>query len=275
MLKAVVYGAVPEDHELLKPLSKKLDVVFEPQPLSDNNFCKSAEVIVVFANSEIKSSHITPSLKAVITRTTGLDHIKCQDELRKRGVSILQAKGYATKSVAEYSFKIIKEEMNSYIASQNVLIVGAGAIGRYLYSLLSDAGIESKLVSASGSMDTEHYSQIGQFVRAADFICIHASLKDENSKLFNAELFSRVKRGAVLINAARGQIVDNNGLMDALDAGIVRKAYLDLVDNDEYRDVVIKHPRVVYTAHTAWKSEESLKASQNYLVTTLEQLAES
>ena len=284
MTKVVVYGAAFDDPVILEPFAMKANLVFEDQPLNSTNFHSDADVMVVFSNSIIKAEYISRHLKAIVSRTTGLDHIECFDTLKNLRIPVLRPKGYATQSVVEYSLSAISRELTgsyfderggqdkSEIASQKIVIVGAGAIGRRLSSILQAIGADVFLVSSSGRKNTYSYSQLEELVKEADFLCLHASLKEVNKKVINKKVISKIKYSTVLINAARGDMVDNAALLEALDNNRLNRAYIDLVAEDDYTQRVISHPKVVFTGHTAWKSQPALQKSRDFLLSSLQAL---
>jgi phosphoglycerate dehydrogenase-like enzyme len=286
-MKVVIYGAAPEDLKLVAHFAHKVQLVLEDQPLGVNNFHPDANIVVVFPSSIIKKDYITPKLLAVISRAVGVDHIKCMKELEELGVPVLRPKGYATQSVAEYSLNAISRELSkSYfdsqgerdrteISSRRVAIVGGGAIGSRLKAILDVIGCETVLVTSMTTEGAHPYAKLVELAADADFICLHAGLRDANTGLLNEKILASVKMGAVLVNAARGEMVDNQALLKALDHGIISKAYLDVVANDNFSERVISHPNVIFTNHTAWKTEAALRKSQQFFVSALEKLIEN
>jgi D-3-phosphoglycerate dehydrogenase len=94
----------------------------------------------------------------------------------------------------------------------------------------------------------------------SDFISVHAPLTATTRRLFSRETFRRMKPTAVLINTARGEIVDTRELIDALDEGFLAGAGLDVfpIEPPSLDDPVLRHPKIVVTPHAAFNSVESL-----------------
>ncbi|MGD0090009.1 MAG: NAD(P)-dependent oxidoreductase, partial [Planctomycetota bacterium] len=100
---------------------------------------------------------------------------------------------------------------------------------------------------------------VNELLKTSDFISVHASATPETRHLINKSSLRKMKRGVILVNTARGGVVDTAALLDALDSGQVECAGLDVFEEEPLpADVPLrKHPRVVLTDHMAWYSEES------------------
>jgi D-3-phosphoglycerate dehydrogenase len=99
-----------------------------------------------------------------------------------------------------------------------------------------------------------------QLVRESDYISIHVPLVPETTRLFNYEIFQQMKPTAILINTSRGDIIDSQALLRALDEGLIAGAGLDVFSPEPppANDPLIIHPKTVATPHAAFNSEESL-----------------
>ena len=96
---------------------------------------------------------------------------------------------------------------------------------------------------------------------AADVISLHATLDAHSRGLLGAQALAACKPGAVVVNTARGGLIDTTALLAALDAGAIAGAALDVLDPEPpdaaTREGLVRHPRVILTPHAAWYSEES------------------
>src|SRR5204862_153679 len=95
--------------------------------------------------------------------------------------------------------------------------------------------------------------------RKADYLSLHCPLLPETRHLISEEVFSLIKPGAILINTARGPLLDLRALVSALEGGRLASAGLDVFEEEPLaaESAIRKHPRIVLTDHTAWYSEES------------------
>ncbi len=99
--------------------------------------------------------------------------------------------------------------------------------------------------------------QLDELLEQSQFVSVHCYLDDTTRHLLNAKTFARMRTGAFLINTARGPIVDENALLDALDSGHLAGAALDVVENEPLGNERLRvHPRVLLTPHTAFYSVE-------------------
>ena len=112
---------------------------------------------------------------------------------------------------------------------------------------------------AASELDVE-LVELEQLLQQSDYISLHAPLTPETDRLFDADAFKRMKPEAVLINTARGALIDETALADALDAGLLAGAALDVVPEEPLTSdsPLLDRENVILTPHTAFYSEESL-----------------
>ncbi len=95
----------------------------------------------------------------------------------------------------------------------------------------------------------------------ADFISLHAPLNDATHHLLGEAAFSKMKKTASIINTARGGLIDETALLAALDAGKIFGAGLDVLESETavtpIRSALVRHPKMIVTAHTAWLSQQA------------------
>lgn len=123
------------------------------------------------------------------------------------------------------------------ICEQTLLVVGAGAIGGLVADNAKALGMRVLGVRGSGaarpSVDEMHTPDaLDSLLPEADFVSLHVRLSDQTRHLMNKKTFARMKPGAKFINTARGGLVDENALLDALDSGRVSAAYLDVFETE-------------------------------------------
>ena len=158
-------------------------------------------------------------------------------------------------------------------------IVGYGRIGRQFQQriealdpgqvLVWDPYVDEKLVRESGARAVSFETLISQ----SDYISVHAPLTDETEGMFGAEEFEQMKREAILINTARGRVVQHEALIDALERGVIAAAGLDVFAEEPPSDAVSRLaalPNIVMTDHCGCYSEDSIvelktKAARNIL----------
>jgi D-lactate dehydrogenase len=217
------------------------------------------EVLSVFINSKIDARFLAqhPALRLIATRSTTHDHIQL-DACARRGVTVCCVGSYGDNTVPEHVFALILaicrklrlamevtggqrfsyEELRGYeLNGKTLAVVGTGRIGRQVLRLAKAFGMET--IGSDSNPDPEAAESLGfryvgfaRMLRMADFISINVPLNSATYHLFNREAFAKCRRGMVLINTARGAIIDTEALIEALDAGIVSGAGLDVLEDE-------------------------------------------
>lgn len=147
---------------------------------------------------------------------------------------------------------------------KTVGLFGFGRIGKRVAELLYPLGF--KIIAYDPYLTEEEFLLHGAeqvdfdaLLQRSDVISLHAPLTDETRGIFNRDAFSRMKRGVIFVNTARGGIVDEDALLWALDEGIVAAAGLDVFVNEPNPNPrLVEHPKVIATPHWAWYSEEAI-----------------
>jgi len=149
-------------------------------------------------------------------------------------------------------------------AGRTLGIVGLGNIGRAVARKMG--GWDVRLVAADPFVEPAEAAALGVEIlpletlcRVSDFITLHCPLLPETLHLVNARVLSWMKPAAILINTARGPIVDTTALLAALDSGRLALAGLDVFEEEPLPKTspLRSHPRIILTDHVAWYSEES------------------
>ncbi|WP_440009491.1 C-terminal binding protein [Halomicrococcus sp. SG-WS-1] len=192
----------------------------------------------------------------------------CLEEVSMHALTLLLA---MARSVPRYDRSIERGEWNRDVgapvhrfSTRTVGVVGYGAIGREVGSRAASLGADvlasDPFLSADDlADDPADLVAFEELLERADFVSVHSPLTDDTRGLFDAEAFARMKDSACLVNVARGPIVDGDALLDALNAGEIAGAGLDVFpDEPPATDAPLRdHDRVVATPHVAWYSEEA------------------
>ena len=151
-------------------------------------------------------------------------------------------------------------------------IVGLGRIGRRVADKARGFGLRILASDpyVSPAVFAEHGAEprrLERLLAESDLVTVHALLTEETRGLLDAAAIARMKPGAYLINAARGPIVDERALLDALEAGHLAGAGLDVlaVEPPAADHPLLRHPRVITTPHSAWYTEQAMKDLQRLL----------
>lgn len=219
-------------------------------------------------------------LRAVVFLSTGIGSWVDLDAAARRGIAVRNVRGYADRTVAEHALALIfacarrVAEMDralragrwnpvahSELAGKTLAIIGLGGIGRALAPLAATLGM--RVVGwnrgpVPPGLAVEPLPLDAALARA-DIVSLHLALNEETRGIISAERLARLKPGAVLINTARGALIDEPALVAVLQAGHLAAAGLDVFASEPLGP---DHPltrldTVTLTAHAAWLSPES------------------
>ncbi|MBD5539450.1 MAG: hydroxyacid dehydrogenase [Desulfovibrio sp.] len=245
---------------------------------------RDAEVLML-ANMPLPAEVLAaaPDVKFIDVAFTGVDHIPVADA-RKRGIAISNASGYADESVAELCISLMIQLLRhlgeaerrcreggtkaglgaNLLQGKTVGIIGAGAIGKRLAALCKAFGctvlahnrrpVSDPAIDESVSLD--------ELLRRSDIVSLHCPLTPETKGLIGAPQLAMMKKTAFLINTARGPVVDNTALAEALNAGTIAGAACDVFDMEPplAADYPLLHCKnIILTPHLAFYSQESLE----------------
>jgi len=227
-----------------------------------------------------------PELKAVVRAGIGVDNIDVEAATEK-GVYVVNVPDPFTEEVAVHALTLylcIVRNIQTYdscvregewnwemgrpvprLSNQTVGLVGFGSIAKTLAR--KARGFDFDLVAYSprtpAAEMVDHGVEKVDFsvlLERADAVSIHAPLTQETARLFDAEAFAVMKDSAVLVNTARGDIVDEDALNDVLAADELRGAGLDTLTTEPPDETpLFDRARVVLTPHVAWYSEEAIE----------------
>jgi glycerate dehydrogenase len=243
-----------------------------------------------------------PALKLIAVAATGTDNIDLKS-CRARGVGVSNVRGYATHTVPEHVLMLIlalRRNLASYArdvragkwqrAGQFCLldhpirdlhgstlgIIGYGALGRSVEGLARAVGMRTLVAERKGaSAAREGRTPFAEVLRESDIITLHTPLNDETRNLIGAAELARMRSSAVLINCARGGVVDESALVEALRAGVIAGAGVDVLSREPPREgesalVELDLPNLIVTPHVAWASLQAMQSLADQLVDNIE-----
>lgn len=237
-----------------------------------------------------------PRLRLIGLTATGVDNIDLRSA-SQHGVAVCNIRSYCTRSVAEHVFGVLlthTHSLNHYIAdvragawqrAQNFCmlthpvrelsamtlgIVGYGEIGKGVATTARGFGM-NVLISVRPGLTTAIDGRVtfAELLRRSDVISLHCPLNDQTENLFGADAFRQMKSDAILINTARGGLIDSAALTDALQSGQIGAAAVDVlpqeppVNGDPLLDY--KGDNLIVTPHIAWATNESRQGAINEL----------
>lgn len=217
---------------------------------------KDAEVVIV-SNIPVRANVLEqcPCLKMLDVAFTGLDHIDL-DYCQAHGITVKNASGYATEGVAELAIGLMLDlyrritvldadtrkggTRNNFLGKEirgkRVGIVGTGAIGIQTATLLQAFGCEVVAWSRTQKEDVQKmgipYLSLEELMSTCDIISLHVPLTADTHHLISRELLSLCKPTAILINTARGNVVDIDALADLLKEGKIAGAGIDVFEKE-------------------------------------------
>lgn len=230
----------------------------EPLSLDTVSLASGAEIVSVFVYSRITEAVLAQlkDLRLVSTRSTGFDHVDlaaCQ----ARGVAVTYVPAYGENTVAEHAFALLlalakrlpaampraatfslPELPGIDLAGKVLGVLGTGRIGSFSIRIGRGFGMEIlahdlRPDPARAEREGFRYVSLDDLLAASDVMTVHAALTPETWHLIDREAFGRMKPGALLINTARGPIVDTEALLEALQEGRLGGAGLDVLEGEE------------------------------------------
>ena len=308
-MQIIVFEAEVWEAEACSQLGAAHKLVCTPEPLSTANAASygSAEAITTFVNSRLDATVLAalPRLKLVATRSTGYDHIDL-DFCARAGIAVANVPNYGDVTVAEHAFALLlgltrnllltvegmrsgrfdqSEPPGIDLYGKTMGVIGTGRIGRRVISiaqgfgmavLASDAKPDQQLAALEGF----RYTDLEALLRQADVISLHVPATADTQGMIGEAEFAMMKPEAILINTARGNIVDVEALVRALTGGQIRAAGLDVLPQEPLmRDeaevfrgppvdaasvkallanhVLMQLPNVLMTPHVAYNTSEA------------------
>jgi len=238
------------------------------------------------------------TLKAIVRYGVGFDNIDLP-AASARGIPVCNVQGYANHSVSDHALALIlacirnlragMEQMRTHYAAPpdyhmpelHELTLGIIGLGRIGGTLCTKArGLFGRVKACDPYVPASRFAEVGaeacslaELLAASDVVSLHCNLTDETHHLLNAGAFDRLRPKAIIVNTARGPVVDEDALTDALGTGQVFAAGIDVFEDEpprSNRDLLLSHPRVVATGHYAWYSQRASRELQRRAALNLE-----
>lgn len=236
----------------------------------------------VIAGTEVFSANVltkSPQLKVISRVGVGIDSID-QQTAKRQDIQIFNTPDAPVQAVAEHTLALILSILKKIprynenarkgdqsiqpghiLSGKTVGVIGLGRIGFRVASLLSAFGCHityyDPFVKATHSIDWERKDTLAELLMTADIITLHINPTDDQAPLMDLEAFDTCKRGAVLINTARGSCIDEDALYEALRSGTIAGAGLDVAVNEPLTGPLLDLPQVILTPHVASNTYET------------------
>lgn len=299
--------------EVCQKLSKKIDLRFFKKPLTLKiaSQIQDTKILAGFIYSKIDKQILEklPKLEFVTTMSTGFDHIDLE-ACAKQKIKVSNVPYYGENTVAEHTFALILalarnlplaiekvrradfaiENLKGFdLEGKTIGIIGMGRIGSRVVKIANGFGMKVLVYDIRKDFKTIRklklklkYVGLDYLLGHSDIISLHTVYNPNTHHLINKDNIRKIKKGALLINTARGGLVETEALVSALEKGIFAGVGLDVLEEEaflkEEKELLTKqfqqkhnlktilqnhflreHPKVIITPHIAFYSEEALK----------------
>ena len=252
---------------------------------------KDADIVIANkARLDEESMKDAPNVKLICEFATGYDNVDLE-YCKKRGIAVANVVDYSTPAVAQHTFAMalyLLERLPYYdnyvksgiYASQDRFsnfdkpflelegkrwgIVGLGNIGKKTAKIAKAFGCEVVYYSVTGKNSNQEYKRVefDELLETCDFISVHCPLSDLTKNLIDYSAMKKMKKTAILLNVARGPVINNADLYRALMEGEIYAAGLDVLEKEPITDEnplskIKDSEKLIITPHMAWASTES------------------
>lgn len=252
--------------------------------------CKNADIIIT-NKVQIGADVIAklPKLKLIQLTATGMNNVD-QDACDKHDVALYNVAGYAVKSVPEHTFMLMLNAMRagihyhqkvadgSWLANGNFSlldiplidledktlgVIGVGTIGKRVTEIARAFGMTVLWADHQGQGPrNEDYTAFDEVLARSDVITLHCPLNEQTKHLINQDTLAKMTKQPLIVNVARGGIVDSQALADAINDETIIGYASDVFEQepiaaDDPLLALADHPRVIFSPHNAWGSKSA------------------
>ncbi|MFN2513827.1 MAG: D-2-hydroxyacid dehydrogenase [Pyrinomonadaceae bacterium] len=245
-----------------------------------------------------------PQLKLVAVAATGVDNIDLS-YCKSRGIAVCNTRNYAKHSLPEHVLMLMLALRRNLVAymqdvragkwqqakqfclldhpirdlyGSTIGIIGYGSLGKAVAALAGSIGTQVLVAERKHATTTrEGRTEFGELLRRSDVLTLHCPLTEETRNLIDSAEFQMMKREAILINTARGGLVREEALVEALQAGEIAGAAFDVLSEEPPRqgNILLDQnlpnlPNLIITPHIAWASREAMQTLADQLIDNIE-----
>lgn len=295
----VLDGSAVEQKDLSfeKSLASFGEVTVYPRIRCEDRMQKIGDAEAVFVNKVIIDKEVMqncPNLKFVGVNATGYNVVDVA-EAKKRGIVVCNVPAYSTDSVAQLTFALLLElcmavgahsravHDGNWVNSKDFCfsvanitelsgktfgIIGYGNIGKAVQKIAEAFGMK---VIAQNRTPKAGTVSLEEVLKNSDVVSLHTALSEENAKMINERTLALMKPSAFLINTARGGLIDEQALADALNAGKIAGAAVDVLSSEPPKsdNPLLSAKNCIITPHIAWMSFEARSRLLNVSVENL------
>ena len=275
-----------------------------PETTADQVIDRVRDATIIISNKlslgELQLSNAR-DVKLIAIAATGSDCVDL-NYCKERGIAVCNVRGYAVNAVPEHvlmmilalrrnllayradvqaglwnqskQFCLLTHELHD-IRNSTLGIVGYGAIGKAMAGLGESIGMRLLISEHKKATKVrEGRTSFADTLRQSDVLTLHCPLTDQTRDLIGSDEFQMMKQSALLINTARGALVDDAALIDALQNGLIAGAGLDALREEPPRHgnplLDLKLPNLIVTPHVAWASREAVQTLADQVIDNLE-----
>jgi glycerate dehydrogenase len=242
-----------------------------------------------------------PKLRLIAVAATGVDNVDLA-YCRTHDIAVCNTRGYAVNSLPEHALMLMLALRRSLIAYRNDVksgrwheakqfclldhpigdlrgatlgIVGYGTLGKSMALLGRAVGMEVIVAEhKNAAVVRADRLAFAEVLRRSDVLSLHCPLTEKTKNLIGADELAQIKREAILINTARGGLIDDHALIEALQDGRLAGAGIDVLRNEPPREgnllLEIDLPNLIVTPHNAWASRQAMQTLADQLIDNLE-----
>ncbi|MFW2178255.1 MULTISPECIES: D-2-hydroxyacid dehydrogenase [unclassified Moraxella] len=291
-MKAVFLDRATFSADLDLPMPQGItDYQVYPKTPNDPNTiierCRDADIIItnkVELTAEIIEQ--LPKLKLIQLTATGMNNVD-KDACERQGIALKNVAGYAVKSVPEHTFMLILSAMRAVrhyhnqvvsgnwqadgrfclldtplidLEGKTLGIIGYGTIGKRVAEIAKVFGMNVLIAEHQGKLPrNSDYTAFDEVLAKSDIITLHCPLTDDTQHLINTDTLSKMAKKPLLVNVARGGVVESFAVAQAVQDGQLMGYASDVFEYEPMTDddpllSLAHHPRVIFTPHNAWGS---------------------
>ena len=248
-----------------------------------------ADADMVICNKTLLDAHtlrLADKLRYIGIFATGYNNIDI-DHCREKGITVCNAGSYSTNAVAQQTFALILEHYNNTalydryvqdgrwkvsptfspfvyplneLAGKTMGIVGLGAIGQAVAEIAN--AFKMNVIAYNRSRkDVPGVRQVGldELLNVSDIVTVHCPLNADSAEMFNKDAFAKMKQGALFVNTARGGVIVEKDLYDALESGHLGGACIDVLSVEPMVEdcILMGAKNCIITPHIAWAPLET------------------
>lgn len=317
-MKIAFFEITKSEKEQFKVAFSNETLLFFENPIQDVEISKyeDANVISIFVHSKIDKKILSQlkNLKLITTRSTGIDHIDTT-YCKKNNILVKNVPFYGENTVAEHTFALIlalsRKIHSSYIKSlkgnfsteglqgfdlqnKTIGIIGGGRIGLHVAKIAKAFGMHVRVFDINkdyflAELINFKYVDLTELYHTSDIVTLHVPLNSHTKYMINKNSLKEFKKGALFINTSRGELVNTDDLIKAIDNKTISGAGLDVIEGEEFwaeenifnspieksaklivnSKILLDNENVVITPHNAFNS---IEAVYRIISTTIENI---